>query len=50
MIRIRNLHKTYQVDGRAVTALRDINLEIGRGKFLALLAVPVPVKAASFAP
>ena len=37
MIRIRNLHKTYQVDGRAVTALRDINLEIGRGEIFGII-------------
>ena len=37
MIRIENLHKTYRVDGREVTALSDINLHIGKGEVFGII-------------
>ncbi len=37
MIRIRNVNKTYTVDRRAVTALKDIQLDIGRGEIFGII-------------
>lgn len=37
MIKIRSLNKFYQVDGRSVSALRDIHLDIGRGEIFGII-------------
>ncbi len=37
MIHIENLHKTYRVDGREITALRDIDLHIGKGEVFGII-------------
>ena len=37
MIHIEQLHKNYQVAGKAVTALRDVNLHIPRGKIFGII-------------
>ncbi|HTN65694.1 MAG TPA: methionine ABC transporter ATP-binding protein [Burkholderiaceae bacterium] len=37
MIRIEQIHKTYQVDGRAIPALSDISLNIGKGEIFGII-------------
>ena len=37
MIRIEQVHKTYQVDGRAIPALSDISLNIGKGEIFGVI-------------
>ncbi len=37
MIRIQHLQKTYEVEGRAIPALSDINLHIGKGKIFGII-------------
>ncbi|MCC7007066.1 MAG: ATP-binding cassette domain-containing protein [Ottowia sp.] len=37
MIRIENLHKTYQVEGRTITALDNINLTIHQGEIFGII-------------
>ncbi len=37
MIRLEGVSRRYEVGGRAVHALRDINLEIGRGEYLSVM-------------
>jgi D-methionine transport system ATP-binding protein len=37
VIRIEQVHKTYQVDGRAIPALSDISLNIGKGEIFGII-------------
>ncbi|OWW18085.1 methionine ABC transporter ATP-binding protein [Noviherbaspirillum denitrificans] len=37
MIHIEHLHKSYQVGGKAVSALRDVNLHIPKGKIFGII-------------
>lgn len=37
MIRIEQLHKNYTVDGRSITALNDINLQVSKGEIFGII-------------
>ena len=36
LVQIKSLNKTYQANGRAVLALRDVSLKLDAGQFFAL--------------